>query len=838
MINSIVKAVSIRAGADGVVFHLEPEAYKWETFRDKPVQITVLLPISRDKSEQWTKGLIQYFNTTGTETNFRLMKMPETEERNVHKVMDDFRGWEESAELVLRFHWPLPLLNGVRKLYSLQDFIHTSYSRIQRIFGLQNSPQPVIQGNIHFLSHFQSYQKQAVHISKSSADRQKQWLHGFTGPVYINGEFAPLFPLLALCSEWHAGNELSNSMGFFTLEIQPRPYFETLLGNEALLNDSIGTQLGDSDSFQSYVAGYGDLNASRQHLREKLGEIIKTGQYQPQAANATIIPKPGSGKRVIEQLQTDDEILQHFLYELIKEPFDRLLSNDTIGFRKGFSTKKAAELLEEAIGEGYAYMVHTDIEDFFPSIDHRKLEACIRNVLPKADERMYRLLVQSITIPVLIRQEQHPREKGIAQGSSLSPLLANLYLDAFDEYVSSLSVRIIRYADDMLILCKTEEEAKKVLDNSIHFLQEWGLRLQADKTSIGKTTDPFHFLGLSFDQGKLLEPDAKQQSLKKKPVFITEPYVYLSFHKQAMLVHQHGKLQNSVPLDSIASVILHYQVVISGILISKCLQAAIPITLTLSNAYHLTTIKPNTKTYHDTLTLHGISYYNLSEGEKLFIAQRIAIAKFGNILPLFRQRYQQGTSGIIAFFEAGITRITGAQSLDEVRGHEGQLTRQFYSYLNELIEEEDFILHKRDHNGKDPMNGLLNFSSYLLMAKINSILRTLGLNPYLGFLHSSANRYESLVFDIMELFRGRLYRFLLRVIHLKIIQFSDFEQTEKGIFLNNEARKRFIRQWERELNSIDKLSTLTLREQLYAQVVIIKNWACEQKNLNFYTWNV
>jgi len=285
-------------------------------------------------------------------------------------------------------------------------------------------------------------------------------------------------------------------------------------------------------------------------------------------------------------------------------------------------------------------------------------------------------------------------------------------------------------------------------------------------------------------------------------------------------------------------IIAHYQVVISGILISKCLQAGIPVTLTLSNAYHLTTIKPNTKTYHDTLTLHGFAFYNTSEAEKLAIAQNIAMAKFENFIPLFKQRYSDNTQEILDYFENGMLAISKTQHVDQVRGHEGQLTKNFYKYFNELINEKVFILPRREHTGKDPMNGLLNFSSYLLMAKINSIIRAIGLNPYLGFLHSSGNSYESLVFDIMELFRGRLYRWLLRIINLKIVQRTDFEITERGAFLHTEARKRFIAQFEKELNQQDKDSVLTLREHIYAQIIIVKNWACEQKSLTFYSWHV
>ena len=164
------------------------------------------------------------------------------------------------------------------------------------------------------------------------------------------------------------------------------------------------------------------------------------------------------------------------------------------------------------------------------------------------------------------------------------------------------------------------------------------------------------------------------------------------------------------------------------------------------------------------------------------------------------------------------------------------MSKTFYTYFNELIQEKDFILRRRDHKLADPINALMNFSSYLLMTKINSIIRALGLNPYLGFLHSSGSDYESLVYDIMEAFRGRVYRFLLKIINLKIITASDFDITDHGAFLHPEARKKFIAQFEKELNTVSNKTGLTLREHIYAQVIILKKWAYEEGSLTFYKW--
>lgn len=711
-------------------------------------------------------------------------------------------------------------------------------SRIGRLFPVFSNAGEEGAKGICFLSHFLEYRKIAVHFSKSSPGRQEQWLQGFTGPLYIRGDLQPLVPLLALCSEWHAGNQLSNSMGYYSLHTEPRQFFDRALADTQKLMGSIRQQCDESDYLQAYLAGFPNAEDCEKHLFQKVSDILHTGSYQPQPAETSYVPKSSGGLRLIEKLVTEDEIVQQFLYEQIKGPFNRLFSAATIGFRKGLSRKSSARLLEQAIEEGFHYIIHTDIEDYFPSVNHNRLATCIRQNLALADQLTCKLLLAAVGIPVNEQGRIKERTIGLAQGSPLSPLLANLYLDSFDEYLSTLPVRFIRYVDDLLILCRTEAETAEILESSGHFLNELGLHLKKEKTFVGKATDPFLYLGLQFEGGKLQETDEQVQDFKKKPLFVTEPYAYLAFHRNSIEIFKNRKLISSIPLLQISAIMLQYQVVISGILVSKCLQAGIPVTLTLANAYHLTTIKPNTKTYHDILTLHGFAYYNASEGEILAIARQIAATKFENLLPLFRQRYNQETKEVLNYFREGISRIYQAQHLDQLRGQEGQLTRGFYRYFNKLVQDPDFILPFRDRRGNDPMNALLNFCSYLMMAKINSAIRAIGLNPYLGFLHSAGNNYESLVYDILELFRGRLYRLLLRLIHLKIIQAGDFDHSSGSAYLLPDARRRFIAAFEKELNLVEKIDRLTLREQIYAQVIILKNWACDQKSLTFYQWRV
>lgn len=171
-----------------------------------------------------------------------------------------------------------------------------------------------------------------------------------------------------------------------------------------------------------------------------------------------------------------------------------------------------------------------------------------------------------------------------------------------------------------------------------------------------------------------------------------------------------------------------------------------------------------------------------------------------------------------------------------MRGLEGFAARRTYSQLNSIIDIPAFRLKTRNRKNPDIMNSLMNFAYYLLFSRLNATVRAVGLNPYLGFLHSPEDKYESLVSDLVELFRSRMDRLLARVINLKVIGEGDFNQTDRGMYLNHEAAKNFLIQFEAEMDKKVESQKLSLKEELYVQVQLIRRWAVDDGSLGFYRW--
>lgn len=136
----------------------------------------------------------------------------------------------------------------------------------------------------------------------------------------------------------------------------------------------------------------------------------------------------------------------------------------------------------------------------------------------------------------------------------------------------------------------------------------------------------------------------------------------------------------------------------------------------------------------------------------------------------------------------------------------------------------------------DAINSVLNLCYYLLFTRLNATIRAVGLNPFLGFLHEPTDRYESLVYDMEELFRARIDRLVLRLINLQTITEADFTVTERGHWLTAEARRRVLLQFEREMTTPGRAGGVALGEAIHAQAVSLREYFVADRPLQLFVW--
>lgn len=209
-----------------------------------------------------------------------------------------------------------------------------------------------------------------------------------------------------------------------------------------------------------------------------------------------ILQKEGKAPRPLAVPTFAERVAQRAVLQILRADFDPLLSASSYGYRRGISRTDARDRLQALYREGYEWLYEADIEDFFDSVPHIRLATRLRSLLP--DDPVVEQLMAWMAAPVTFRGEQIDRPAGLPQGAPLSPLLANLMLDDFDADLESMGFRLVRFADDFVVACRSREEAEAAALRVRQSLAEIDLRINEDKSGITHFDRGFRFLGYTF----------------------------------------------------------------------------------------------------------------------------------------------------------------------------------------------------------------------------------------------------------------------------------------------------------------------------------------------------
>jgi len=687
---------------------------------------------------------------------------------------------------------------------------------------------------------------------------------GVVGNLKIEGTLDEFWSLaLVLGSFMHIGEKINFGFGFYDLP-ELFPDISQLFKPAQNLLDSVIREKNLLDAFMetkqnSKLMGVDGVSITEIEedysvWKEKLQRELREQKYTP-APLMGIVLRDKQKVRALAVPSIIDRWLQRAVLNIIAPIIEVLLEDCSFAYRRNLSRQQARAAISDAYREGYRYVVESDIENFFDEVEWEILTAKLKALFPF--EPIIDLIEQWIKAPVMFNQNLIIRKKGLPQGAVISPLLSNLYLDEFDENIQRIGFKLVRFADDFVILCKSKKQAEQALKAARQTLKKIDLEIKDAKTRITHFDEGFRYLGYLFCRSVVLEtlkakddrefdwalldeskipPNSwlanarfngqtledflqeKRQKLfrllfhkkdnncvpLKKTVYLGNYQVKIKIKNNQLQVIQNNNdekiIINRIPLETIRQLVLLGPVPLTMPALWKLIRKKIPILL--ANAQSIPQASINHLPPDLNLWIKQGQLFNRSDFQIAF-CRSIVMAKIHNYLKSFYLVDWPEREAFISQLSSLKTSCLNKNSIAAIRGIEGRAAAVFYGNFSKMLGEEWGFRQRRKHPAPDAINALLSLGYTILYAYLTGLILGQGLNPQMGIYHQSQIGFNALSSDLQEEFRFLIDRLILTMVNRRQIFPEQIKQMEKSgkIFLLSKAIKNiFIKELESKLH--------------------------------------
>lgn len=608
----------------------------------------------------------------------------------------------------------------------------------------------------------------------------------------------------------------------------------------------------------------------------QLKEAVTVGTYQAYPCKQVLIPKKATGFRELRIPTVRDRIVQQALLNVIYPLVEPRFSPASFAYRPNLSYVDAVKKVAEWRDLGYQWVLDADIVKFFDNIEHTRLMKECRIYIEHSG--LLCLIKTWISTGILTDEGLRFPDKGIPQGAVISPVLANIYLNEFDWLIEASDLKLVRYADDFVVLAKTQDRLLQACLEVEQILHSMALEIHPRKTQLTTFNQGFRFLGHGF-LGKAIfplegdndvegnntqkkNPESQKESLiaevsspsnllaldreqsqeqcllnypnkliwnpEMATIYLTEQGTNLHKDHLRFIVYTPSQKRLEVMIKEVKMILVYGNIQLTTAVISTCLENDIMILyLSQSGNYkgHLWSLT-STNLDNEAVQLQKHQQHEFQSP----VTRAIILGKLLNskhlLMRLNRKRKVADVEKAIMGLNCDIQALQNTDDIDTLRGYEGVGAARYFPAFGHLITNSDFSFSQRVRQPpSDPVNSLLSFGYTVLFNNVFSLIIAEGLSPYLGNLHYGEHKKPYLAFDLMEEFRSPIVdSMVLRVLNNNIFKLSDFETavTNGGVYLRETARRVFFKQFENRLNEEishpDLQSPATYRQAIQLQI--------------------
>jgi len=595
-----------------------------------------------------------------------------------------------------------------------------------------------------------------------------------------------------------------------------------------------------------------------ERLQEALDKAM-SGGYRPPPLHGLILTDAAGGVRPLAVPPFFDRVLQRAVAQVLAPALEAAQYRHSYGFRAGRSRLNARDAVQAASREGYRWVYESDIEDFFDSVDRGRLAVRLRSLY--GEDPLVDLLLDWMGQPVSYEGQAIARPAGLPQGSPLSPAMANLMLDDFDGDMEALGFRLIRFADDFVVLCKSPQQAEAAHRAAVESLAEHGLGLNPGKTRIAQTQDGFRYLGYLFVNDMAVDVSGHQEETQGKPqippnswlarlggrdprpadgpaaptarpsptagaghrpetgggpaaalpgkagamdglgqlLCVTGEPASLSTHAGRLRVERGGETLHDLPWSHLQAVVLFGGHSLTAPAMQAALAHAVPVHFAGAGGGYRGVLWTGRPAEPGVgLWLRQANLF-ADPALCLVLAKETVAARIRHLRETLRLR---GEVRPAEKLKALLEGLPAAADLESLNGLEGAATREFFQAMGGLLPPEWGFAGRNRQPPRDPANAMLSFGYTLLHGYVETLLHADGLLPWLGFYHQAHGRHATLASDLMEPFRHLVERAVLSGIQRHEVAPADFFTRPDGACLmRKEARRAFLTRLLERLNT-------------------------------------